>query len=106
MPDHLKSWHVANLGHLIESYRFSEEAIDMLEADATQLISKSESCRFHVKRDYYIGSYAQAYVVLEGADSAGSSRLHLAAVPYCLIAKDSKDASARENKKQVRTDAG
>ncbi|EZG43198.1 hypothetical protein GNI_183010 [Gregarina niphandrodes] len=108
MPDHLRFWRVANLGHLIKSYRFSEEVIDMLEADATQLISSSEKRRPRVKRDYYIGSYAQAYVVLEGADSAGSSRLRLASVPYCLIAKDSKDALARQKAfwEQVKIDAG
>ncbi|EZG43380.1 hypothetical protein GNI_174950 [Gregarina niphandrodes] len=108
MPNYLGVWRVANLGDLIKSHRFSLSVIHGLEADATQLISSSKEHRPPVKRDYYIGSYAQTYVVLEGDGSTGRSRLRLATVPYCLIAKDAKDASARQKAfwEQVKIDAG
>ncbi|EZG43210.1 hypothetical protein GNI_182530 [Gregarina niphandrodes] len=104
MLNYLRVWRVANLGDLIKSYRFSIDVIHPLEMDARRLIYQSKESG----DNYYIGSYAQTYVVLEGADSAEASRLRLATVPYCLIAKDSKDASARQKAfwKQVRIDAG
>ncbi|EZG43241.1 hypothetical protein GNI_180940 [Gregarina niphandrodes] len=106
MLDYLRVWRVANLGDLMKSYRFSPAVINKLEADADLLIFHAKECNPGAKKDYYIGSYAQTYVVLEA--DGGSSCLRLATVPYCLIAKDSKDASARQTAfwKKVRLDAG
>ncbi|EZG43382.1 hypothetical protein GNI_174750 [Gregarina niphandrodes] len=102
-------WRVANLGDLLKSYRLSSEVVTQLEKDALELIDTAQNidpCKHG--RGWYIGSYPQAYVVLEPTDGGRTSRLCLATGPVCLTAQNKEEARRRHTKfwDQVRNDAG
>ncbi|EZG43498.1 hypothetical protein GNI_169810 [Gregarina niphandrodes] len=69
----IKLWRVANLGDLVKSYRLSPQLVKNLEKQA-ELLGDLARNRDLGDRGWYIGSYAQAYVMLE-FDEHGKSSL-------------------------------
>ncbi|EZG43493.1 hypothetical protein GNI_169940 [Gregarina niphandrodes] len=131
MDEHIKYWRVANLGDLIKSYRLTPQLVQELEIQAEQLVKDARVAERITDKDghaerrapnqprdatkyrkpsndgWYIGSYAQAYVVLEYNEDGTASEMRFATVPTCLNAESGAEAANRQRDfwVQVRIDA-
>ncbi|EZG80192.1 hypothetical protein GNI_022230 [Gregarina niphandrodes] len=128
MDDHIKYWRVVNLGDLVKSYRLLPELVQDLERQAKHLVMDArcvatitghaerlapdaprDPTKYHKPSNdgWYIGSYAQAHVVLEYNKDGTASEMRFATVPTCLNAESEAEAERKERDfwAQVRRDA-
>ncbi|EZG43492.1 hypothetical protein GNI_169930 [Gregarina niphandrodes] len=132
MDEHIKYWRVLNLGDMVKSYRLTPHLVYELETQADKLVKEARLVEEITDKDghaerlapneprdlnkfnkpsndgWYIGSYAQVYVVLEFKEDGTASGLRVATVPMCLNAKSANEAKRKQELfwNQVRRDAG